>query len=237
MMVLRLLLILVWALANAAQAHTGQPLGAIDIAAYSQQWIDAALAKQPPMPELPLRMEVHVGKLDPRLRLAPCQQIQPWLPSGSRLWGRTRLGLRCADAGVRWNMFVPMTVKAFGPAWVLNHKVAAGTVLSAQDAVPAEVDWAAQSAPIVARQTDWLGQTAIRTLTAGKALRRNMLRPVQAFRSGAVVRVLMQGTGYTVTTSGRALAVGRVGHTVRVRLDNGRVVMGTVAENGVVTVM
>jgi len=153
MMVVRFLFILGLAAVNAAYAQ--QPLGAADIAAYSQRWLDAVLTEQPPMPESPLRMEVQVGKLDPRLRLAPCQQIAPWLPAGTRLWGRTRIGLRCADSTVRWNVFVPITIHAFGPAWVLTHPVAAGALLSENDATLGEVDWAAHYAPIVARQEDW----------------------------------------------------------------------------------
>ena len=37
----------------------------------------------------PPRIEVQVGRLDARLRLAPCQQIVPYLPAGSRPIGRT----------------------------------------------------------------------------------------------------------------------------------------------------
>ena len=32
-------------------------------------------------------MEVSVGTLDSRLRLAPCSRVEPYLPAGSRLWG------------------------------------------------------------------------------------------------------------------------------------------------------
>ena len=51
-----------------------------------------------------LRVEVRVGALDARLRLAPCENVQPYLPAGTRLWGNARIGLRCADATVRWNV-------------------------------------------------------------------------------------------------------------------------------------
>src|SRR5947209_20275302 len=33
------------------------------------------------------RVDVQVGQLDPRLRLAPCQKVEPYLPAGTRLWG------------------------------------------------------------------------------------------------------------------------------------------------------
>jgi len=210
--------------------------GAAEIAAYSQQWIDELLQRHPPATDIPLRLEVKVGKLDPRLRLAPCQHIQPWLPTGTHLWGRTRIGLRCAEAGARWTVFVPLTIHAFGPSWVLTEDVAAGTPLSEPHATLAEVDWAAGRAPIVAQREDWLGQSAARHLPAGQALRRNMLRPVQVFRRGASVRISTQGAGYSITASGKALSAGNVGQSVRVRMDNGRVVLGTVGVDGVVII-
>ncbi len=42
----------------------------------------------------PLRLVVSVGSLDSRLNLAPCAQVEPYIPAGMRLWGKTRLGLR-----------------------------------------------------------------------------------------------------------------------------------------------
>jgi len=211
-------------------------LGAAEISAYSQQWIDELLQRHPLEAEAPLRLEVKVGKLDPRLRLAPCQHIQPWLPIGTRLWGHTRIGLRCAEANARWTVFVPLTIHALGMAWVLTGDLAAGTILTEQHARLAEVDWAAQRAPIVVRREDWLGQSAARHLPAGQALRRNMLRPVQVFRRAASVRISVQGEGYSITASGKALGAGNIGQSVRVRLDNGRVVVGTVGTDGVVNV-
>ena len=49
------------------------------------------------------RVEVTLGELDPRLRLAPCNRIDPFVPPGQRLWGRSKVGLRCAD-GARWTV-------------------------------------------------------------------------------------------------------------------------------------
>jgi len=231
-----LLTALVFCVAVAAPVHAQAPLRAADIAAYSQHWLDSMLAQRPAMPDLPLRMEVQVGKLDSRLRLAPCQNIQAWLPTGAHLWGRTRIGLRCTNGSVPWKVFVPITVHAFGMAWVLNKPVVAGHILEEQDAALVEVDWAAQPAAIVARRADWRGQTAARALPAGQALRRNMLRPMQVFRSGAHVQVLLQGPGYTITASAQALQAGIVGHSVRVRLDSGKVLVGTVGADGAVLV-
>lgn len=207
-----------------------------DLGPLTQRWLDDAMARNQAA-GLPLRMEVSVGSLDSRLRLAPCARVEPYLPTGARLWGRTRLGLRCVEGPTAWNVFLPVTVKAFGPAWVLTGPVAAGTVLSAQDAMEAEVDWAEESAPVMANPEMWVGQVAARSLVAGQALRQTMVRPPQLFRAGAQVKVLAQGPGYAVASAGQAMSAGVAGQIVRIRMDNGRIISGTVNESGTVVVV
>ena len=117
-------LLILAALAVPVRAQEQTP----ELGAITQRWLDAALAQD--QGALPLRMEVSVGQLDPRLRLAPCARVEPHLPAGARLWGRTRLGLRCVEGAVRWNVYLPITVKAFGPAWVLAGGVFVAETLS-----------------------------------------------------------------------------------------------------------
>lgn len=118
--------------AGAAQAQAvADP--AAELGALTQRWLDDALTRNQ-APGATLRMEVSVGTLDSRLRLAPCSRVEPYLPAGSRLWGRTRLGLRCVEGSSAWNVFLPVTIKAWGPAWVLTGNVAPGAVLTSNDA-------------------------------------------------------------------------------------------------------
>lgn len=190
----------------------------------------ALAAALPKDAALPLRAEVVMGSLDSRLRLAPCNQVEPHLPNGTRLWGRSRIGLRCVDGPTRWNVFVPVTVKAWGPAWVLKRAVAAGDSLTQEDAEIAEIDWAEQRSSVLALPERWVGQLAAFPLTAGLALRENMVRTPQAFAAGAHVRVSGEGGGFSVSATGQALTAGMVGETARVKLPGGRVVTGVVRD-------
>jgi len=214
-------------------AHAQQVTTPPELAALTQQWVDQALT-QLPADASPLRMQVSVGQLDPRLNLAPCARVEPYLPPGARLWGRTRLGLRCLEGQTRWNVFLPITVQAFGPTWVLTGNVATGATLTEQDAMQAEVDWAAEPAAVVTNPQAWVGQVAARTLVAGQALRQNMMRAPYLFKAGAAVHVKAQGPGYAVTSSGQALVAGSAGQSVRIRMANGKIIAGIVNADGTV---
>ena len=197
----------------------------------TQQWLDNAVSGTRPSGVAPLRMEVTVGELDSRLRLAPCARVEPYLPAGTRLWGKTRLGLRCLEGSAKWNVFLPVTVKALGLAWVIKGDVAAGAALTQDDAIEAEVDWAEDRNAIISNPDQWLGQVANRTLTSGQALRQGMTRPAQVFQAGAQIRVLAQGAGFQITSNGQALSAGVLGQSARVKMDNGHVMSGEVLDS------
>jgi len=211
-----------------AQAQGGSP--SQEFVGAAQQWLDMAVVGNRPAGGSSLRMEVSVGALDPRLKLAPCNQVEPYVPVGTRLWGKTRLGLRCLDPGIKWNVFLPVTVKAFGPAWVIKGNVSPGAVLTEADAMEAEVDWAEEASPVVSNPAQWVGQVAMRSLSTGQAVRQSMVRPAQVFQAGAQVRVIAQGTGFQITSDGQALSAGVIGQPARVRMDNGRIMSGVVLD-------
>lgn len=215
-------------LACAVAAQDGA--GSADVQDLGQRWLNQALTEQHSAGNGALRMEVVSGQLDSRLRLAPCARVEPYLPAGSRLWGRTRIGLRCVDGPTRWNVFLPVTVRAFGAAWVVKGGVAAGAVLTESDAMQVEVDWADEVSPVLAEASRWIGQVATRPLLAGQALRQGMVRPAQVFPVGAQVRVVAQGSGFQIASDGQALTPGVVGQTARVRMDSGRAVSGVVLD-------
>jgi len=183
---------------------------------------NATHADAPGMP----RVEVTVGQLDPRLRLAPCQQVQPYVPDGMRLWGKSRIGLRCTHGAVKWNVYLPITVKVFGTALVAATGLPAGSVLAAADLAPAEVDLAEDNSAPVTRSELAVGRTLARVLKPGQGLRQSHLKLRQWFAAGETVTVLAQGEGFSVSGEAQALNPGIEGQPARVRTESGRILTG-----------
>lgn len=213
--------------AGAAQGDSGLPN---DLAATLQSQLEriALSSSQGVVPGVQ-RVEIEVGQLDPRLRLAPCQRVEPYLPTGTRLWGKARIGLRCTQGSSPWNVYLPITVKVFGLAWVASQTLAAGAVLGETDLVQAEVDWAADASATITDPEQAVGRTLVRRVTAGQGLRQIDLRARQWFAAGDMVKVVAVGRGFAISSSGQALSHGIEGQTVRVRTENGRVISGAPA--------
>ncbi len=172
------------------------------------------------------RVEIELGQLDPRLHLAPCQKIEPYFANGHRMWGRTRIGMRCVQGPTRWNVTLALTVRVFAKALVVKSDLPGGAVLSAADLREAEVDIAAEGGSVFTQAESAVGRTLARALSAGEAVRSTALKQRQWFAAGETVRVLASGEGYSVESEGIAQGPGREGEEVRVRFASGRVVTG-----------
>jgi flagella basal body P-ring formation protein FlgA len=174
----------------------------------------------------PWRVEVALGQLDPRLKLAPCDKVQAYAPDGMRMWGKTRVGLRCEQGAVHWNVFWPVTVKVWGQALVAVVPLRPGTPVAAADLRLAEVDLAAHPSPAMTSADEVVGRSVIRPISPGQGLRQEDIRARRWFAAGDPVRLIVKGAGFAVASEGTALTPGDEGQCARVRLDGGRIVCG-----------
>jgi flagella basal body P-ring formation protein FlgA len=172
------------------------------------------------------RVDIQVGPLDARLRLAPCQRIEPYLPPSARLWGRTRIGLRCVQGPSHWNVYLPITVKVYGQALVATAPLSVGSVIGGADVVLAEVDLAEDASTAMMDANLVVGRTLARAVNAGQSVRQAHLKPRQWFAAGETVQVIAAGTGFSVAGVGQALTPGMEGQTARVKTESGRVLTG-----------
>jgi flagella basal body P-ring formation protein FlgA len=212
--------------AGAVQAQQASAAAESDLAAVSAQVQQMARDSAGRAGMGQARIEVEVGQLDPRLKLAPCQRIEPYLPPGLPVWGRTRVGLKCTQGEKLWNVTMPVTVHVFARSLVTQAALPAGTVLAPEHFTEADVDLAAAPGLPITQPGLAVGRTLVRTLAAGSALRQADLKARQFFAAGETVRVVAVGNGWQVVTEGEALNPGLEGQTVRVRTESGRTLQG-----------
>ncbi len=180
--------------------------------------------------KLPGRVEVRLGNLDAKLRLAPCARVEPYLPSGARLWGRTNIGVRCVDGAVRWNVYLPIEVRVFAPALVAVRPIAVGQPIAVEDVESQDVDLTREPPGVLLDPAQLETRVASRAILVGTPLRAEMLRAKPVIAQGDLVKVIYLGTGFTVAGEGKALAAAGAGQSVRVQMESGRIVSGTARE-------
>lgn len=180
-------------------------------------------------------LQPHSGPLPacegPRAGAGPA--LEPFLPTGTRAWGRISVGLRC-HGGLPWTRYVTANVAVHAPYYVAARAVSAGQLLSAADAERREGDLALLPAGVVLDPAQIEGMLAQNPVAGGAPWRRELLRGPTLIQQGQMVRLVQRGNGFQASAEGKALSSAATGATLQVRMPGGQVLSGVVRADGTV---
>jgi len=223
-------LVLVSQLAQAQQAQT--PAGRQNLAALrtvAEQFLKTETAG------LPGEVSVKVGAIDPRTALAACPAPEAFLQPGARAWGKTTVGIRCS-APSTWTLFVQAQVNVKAEYVAAALPLAQGQAIEQGQLVLVKGDIAAMPNGIVTDMAQAIGRTPTVSLAAGTPLRLDSLRSRPVVQQGQAVRLVSNGSGFSVSGEGKAIGNAGEGQVVQVRTAGGSVVSGTAKAGGMVEV-
>jgi flagellar basal body P-ring formation protein FlgA len=167
--------------------------------------------------------------------LAACPTLEPFLPPGARLWGRTTVGVRCAGEKP-WTLYLQARLVIDATYYVSARDIAPGDTLGAADLVARDGDLSVLPRSVITDPAQALGSSALGRISAGLPLRQDMLRSAAAVTAGQTVHVVANGNGFTISTEGSALGNAAPGQPVRVKTATGQIVMAVVKDAGTVEV-
>lgn len=178
---------------------------------------------------------VTVSRIDPRLKLAKCDRLEPYLPAGNHLWGNSSIGVRCMSP-VTWSLYVPVNIKVSNHVLVTVRPIASGQPIKAEDVQMQQRDITAfaGSALTSLDQTD--DKYVAAPVASGTVLRAEMLRAANVIQQGQMVKLVAQGVGFRVTSEGQAMGNAKSGQVVAVKTRSGQIIKGIARSEGVVEV-
>jgi flagella basal body P-ring formation protein FlgA len=215
-----------------AAAQTQAPAGRQNVAALrtvAEQFLKTETAG------LPGEVSVKVGAIDPRTALAACPAPEAFLQPGARAWGKTTVGIRCS-APSNWTLFVQAQVNVKAEYVAAALPLAQGQPIEQGQLVLVKGDIAAMPNGIVTDMAQAIGRTPTVSLAAGTPLRLDSLRSRPVVQQGQAVRLVSNGSGFSVSGEGKAIGNAGEGQVVQVRTAGGSVVSGTAKAGGMVEV-
>ncbi|HEX6733243.1 MAG TPA: flagellar basal body P-ring formation chaperone FlgA [Azonexus sp.] len=183
---------------------------------------------------LPGQVKITMGRLEVD-RLPPCSAHEAYTPPGSRLHGRTHIGVRCLGPNV-WSVLVPVQIAVTGNYVVTTRPLGAGQSIQEGDVAVLSGDLSTLPTGIVGATADAVGKTLRNSLAAGQPLRSDQLVAPLVVRQGQSVRVISRGAGFAVSSEGRALTNAAEGQVVQVRMNSGQTVSGIAQADGTIEV-
>ncbi|HYS68558.1 MAG TPA: flagellar basal body P-ring formation chaperone FlgA [Paraburkholderia sp.] len=183
---------------------------------------------------LPGKVEITVAPAFPR-GLAACTMIEPFMPSGARLWGRMTVGVRCAGEKP-WTIYLQARISLRATYYLAARAMAPGEVLSAADLVARDGDLTGLPQAIVTDPSQAVGSVTLTRVAAGMPLRRDMLKSASTVSIGQTVRVVAAGEGFAISAEGSAMSNASPGQQVRVKTANGQIISGIVKDGSTVEI-
>jgi len=180
------------------------------------------------------RVKITVGKVDPRLRLAKCDQpLTGFIPQGTDLKGNSVLSVRCVGA-VSWHIYVPVAVQIYQPTVVFKRPLRKGQAISAKDLAIEPIEISRLRVVTLNRKEEIVGSILKQNARVGQPATSAMACMVC---KGDKLAVIAQNSAFSVSMEGEALEDGHYGETVRVKNANSkRIIRGTVVASRKVSV-
>lgn len=179
----------------------------------------------------PGKVKITLGQIDNRLNLPTCITPEPFMPNGSRIWGKTTVGVRCTSPS-NWTIFVQADISVTGNYLISAAPLAQGQVISATQLTIATGDLTKLPNGVITDVSQAIGKTVAMSIPAGAPLRIDALRTPAAIVQGQSVRLISTGNGFEITSEGRALNNANAGQPVQLRMANGQVLSGIANADG-----
>lgn len=184
---------------------------------------------------LPGKITYTIGALDPRTQLGPCQAFEAFVPPGGKLWAKATLGVRCLGPST-WTIYVPVHISSSGNYLVSARALSAGQIVRETDIAIRSGDLSTLPMSILTDPAQAVGKTVKNGFAAGQPLRGDLLTAPWAVQQGQNIRTVSNGSGFSVSSEGKALNNAIAGQVVQVRTPSGQTVSGIARAGGIVEI-
>jgi flagella basal body P-ring formation protein FlgA len=179
---------------------------------------------------------VTVGEIDKRLKLHACEELQTFLPNGSKAWGKTTVGVRC-NGFKPWTIFISSQVQIYGDYYQTRKGFTQGQNIEESDLIKMNGEVSAMPASIVTNVQTAIGKTMLTSLVAGTPLRKEMFKDTPVVKQGQFVKVTLHGNGFTMSNEAIAINNASEGQVAKAKTNDGQLISGIARAGGVIEVI
>jgi flagella basal body P-ring formation protein FlgA len=178
------------------------------------------------------QVAVSVVPPNQKLKLASCESIEAFFPGSSKAWGKTSVGLRCHDDGVRWVIYMQGNVSVYGDFLVAATNLGQGQVIGPRDVRFQRGDLTTLPPNIYTSEKQIIGRVSRIAMSAGTVLKQEMAELPTVVKTGQNVRIISMGNGFNISAEGQAQNNATQGQMVNVRVASGKTITGVASANG-----
>lgn len=181
-------------------------------------------------------VKVTTSEVDKRLNLPACDNLNPYLPPGSKPWGKVTLAIRCISPSP-WQVYVQANVQVTADYYVATSSLAQGKILTLADMSKVRGDISKLPPGVITNPEQALGKTMQISLASGGILRSDAMKNPAVVQQGQSVRVVSSGPGFQVATDAIALNNASDGQVAKAKTSSGQTISGIAKNGGIIEII
>lgn len=182
-------------------------------------------------------VQIHVGQLDRRLRLAKCDNNLTFKIHEPAIRSHNITVKTSCTSKHRWTVYVPATIDIFANVVTTNTSLQRGDILQRSHLAYKRTNIATLGHSPIEDKNRAVGMQLKRPVKSGEIIRFSGLEKPNIVSKGQSVVLSSQSSALSIETAGIALVSGHLGQNIKVKnTSSNRVVHATVVAPGKVTV-
>lgn len=181
-------------------------------------------------------VKITVADVDKRLNLQACDALNPYLPPGSKPWGKVTLAIKCG-APATWLIYLQANVQVTADYYVTANALSHGQVITMADLSKLRGDISKLPAGVVTSPEQAIGKSMQMSLASGSILRADVLKSPSVVQQGQSVRVISSGPGFQVATDAIALNNASDGQVAKAKTSSGQTISGIAKNGGIIEII
>ncbi|MCO6536441.1 MAG: flagellar basal body P-ring formation protein FlgA [Gilliamella sp.] len=130
--------------------------------------------------------------------------------------------------------FIQINVAVKGNYIVAKQAISAGTVIN-EDYIQIQSGWLDKlPSTVILDRVDAINHIALRNINLGEPIKTTMLQKNWQVKAGQIIKVIINGEGYEITTNGKTLNNAILNDKIKVKLNSDKIVEGTLTHQGVI---
>ena len=181
------------------------------------------------------RIDISVGNLDSRLRLSSCTAPVEFINQDqSGLGGNISVKAEC-NGGKTWSVHIPAQVTIYREITIAKRDIRRGEVINAMHLTSNLVNVSNIRQAFLSETKAIIGKEAKRNISKGEPFKTALLDAPTVVKRGELVTLESLAGSIKVSSTGTAMANGRIGQKIRVRNNSSeRIISGIVISQGLV---
>jgi flagellar basal body P-ring formation protein FlgA len=148
----------------------------------------------------------------------------------NKQWGNLTITAKCEGITKYIQIYVAVT----GEYVTANQPISAGTLMTEQLVEVQSGRLDKLPSAVILNKSEVTNHIALRNINNGEPIKSSMLQKNWHVKAGQIVKVIVNGDGYSIASSGKTLNNGALGDSINIKLNNGNIVAGVVTEKGII---